>query len=377
MHLGTRKFCAGVFCIAALALLVSGLTNAEPRWPQYGFNPRHTLFNPFEQTLNRSNVAGLSLRWEYMTGNGTGIAPLSGPALADGVLYVASMAQSTFTALDAETKLIVSYLVGDRDAECANAFMEDVASRLANRVQLTTDGHKVYVNAVEDAFGADVDFAQALANILSDAIQQRAVEDDIRYQAAHDPLTGLPNRALFLDRLRGALAEPAAELAVVLLDIDNFKLVNDSLGHGAGDELLTRIAPRLRTVLRAGDMIARFGGDEFVMLVEEIADEASAARTAERIVAAFDAPFDLAAGEHFAKVSVGVAIASQPGTTPTSMLRDADAALYQAKAKGRARSEVFNQAMHFYSDHPTLVKVLGTMAIAKIAQHLSQGPQSR
>jgi len=172
------------------------------------------------------------------------------------------------------------------------------------------------------------------------------VEDDIRYQAAHDPLTGLPNRALFLDRLRGALAEPAAELAVVLLDIDNFKLVNDSLGHGAGDELLTRIAPRLRTVLRAGDMIARFGGDEFVMLIEEIADEASAARTAERIVAAFDAPFDLAAGEHFAKVSVGVAIASQPGTTPTSMLRDADAALYQAKAKGRARSEVFNQAMH-------------------------------
>jgi outer membrane protein assembly factor BamB len=84
-------------------MLVSGLTNAEPRWPQYGFNARHTMFNPFEDTLNRSNVAELSLRWEYMTGNGTGIAPLSGPALADGVLYVASMAQTTFTALDAET----------------------------------------------------------------------------------------------------------------------------------------------------------------------------------------------------------------------------------------------------------------------------------
>jgi outer membrane protein assembly factor BamB len=84
-------------------MLVSALTNAEPRWPQYGFDARHTMFNPFENSLNRSNVSGLSLRWEYMTGNGTGIAPLSGPALADGVLYVASMAQTTFTALDAET----------------------------------------------------------------------------------------------------------------------------------------------------------------------------------------------------------------------------------------------------------------------------------
>ena len=84
-------------------MLVSALTNAEPKWLQYGFDARHTMFNPFEDTLNRSNVAELSLRWEYMTGNGTGIAPLSGPALADGVLYVASMAQTTFIALDAET----------------------------------------------------------------------------------------------------------------------------------------------------------------------------------------------------------------------------------------------------------------------------------
>ena len=104
MRLAGRKFCAGAFFTAGLAMLAFALPSAPaPRWPQYGFNARHTLFNPFEDTLNRSNVAGLSLRWEYMTGNGTGIAPLSGPALADGVLYVASMAQTTFTALDAET----------------------------------------------------------------------------------------------------------------------------------------------------------------------------------------------------------------------------------------------------------------------------------
>jgi outer membrane protein assembly factor BamB len=103
MSLSGRKFCASAFCLVGLAILACGLTNAEPRWPQYGFDARHTMFNPLERTLNRSNVAALSLRWEYMTGNGTGIAPLSGPALADGVLYVASMAQTTFIALDAET----------------------------------------------------------------------------------------------------------------------------------------------------------------------------------------------------------------------------------------------------------------------------------
>src|SRR5206468_10033185 len=90
---------------AGLTMLASALPNAgpAPRWPQYGFNAPHTMLDPFEHTLNRSNVAGLSLRWEFMTGNGTGIAPLSGPALADGVLYVASMAQTTFTALDSNT----------------------------------------------------------------------------------------------------------------------------------------------------------------------------------------------------------------------------------------------------------------------------------
>src|SRR6266404_7485255 len=113
MHLRGRKFCASAFCIAGLAFLVCGLTNAEPRkprriswWPQYGFDARHTLFNPREGTLNRSNVADLSLQWEFMTGNGTGIAPLSGPALADGVLYVGSYAETTFRALDAETGVI-------------------------------------------------------------------------------------------------------------------------------------------------------------------------------------------------------------------------------------------------------------------------------
>jgi diguanylate cyclase (GGDEF)-like protein/PAS domain S-box-containing protein len=191
----------------------------------------------------------------------------------------------------------------------------------------------------------DIDFVQALANILADAIQQRATEDDIRYQALHDPLTGLPNRVLFLDRLGHALARPGAEVAVVLLDIDNFKLVNDSLGHSAGDKLLMAIAPRLKTALGPGDTIARLGGDEFVVLLEQIPDERSAARVAERIVSAFDLPFDVSAGEHFAKASLGIALANGDGSLPASLIRDADAAMYQAKGRGRARFEIFDRAM--------------------------------
>jgi diguanylate cyclase (GGDEF)-like protein/PAS domain S-box-containing protein len=192
---------------------------------------------------------------------------------------------------------------------------------------------------------ADVDFVQALANILADAIRRRSTECDIRYQALHDPLTGLPNRVLFLDRLAHALTRTGARVAVVLLDIDNFKLVNDSLGHEAGDELLREIAPRLANALRPGDTIARLGGDEFVVLVEDISDARAPTLIAERIASAFEVPFSLAAGEHFAKASLGIAIAGPQDTLPASLIRDADAAMYQAKGRGGGRFEVFNRAM--------------------------------
>ena len=200
--------------------------------------------------------------------------------------------------------------------------------------------------AAEPRFAdADADFVQALANILADALQQRASQDDIRYQALHDPLTGLPNRVLFMDRLGHALSRRGADVAVVLLDIDNFKLVNDSLGHGAGDELLMEIAPRLQGALRPGDTIARLGGDEFVVLLEQIPDESAAARVAERMVAVFELPFELSAGEHFAKASLGIALASDSDRLPANLVRDADAAMYQAKSRGRGRFEVFDRAM--------------------------------
>ncbi len=200
--------------------------------------------------------------------------------------------------------------------------------------------------AQECSFGAaDVDFVQALANILADAIERTASEEEVRYQALHDPLTALPNRTLFLDRLEQVLASPETPVAVVLLDLDNFKLVNDSLGHSAGDELLVEIAPRLRTAVRPGDTIARLGGDEFVVLLEGIPGQGAALRVAERIVSAFELPFQLSVGEHYAKASVGIAISDGQGSPADGLIRDADAAMYQAKERGRGRFEIFDRAM--------------------------------
>jgi diguanylate cyclase (GGDEF)-like protein/PAS domain S-box-containing protein len=213
------------------------------------------------------------------------------------------------------------------------------------------DGRFVWVRD-EAALVTDAHGRMRWHGVISDVTDRKLAEAElerraevIRYQAAHDPLTSLPNRVLFQDRLVQALARPRAQVAVVLLDIDNFKLVNDSLGHSAGDQLLMQIAPRLRTALRPADTIARLGGDEFVVLLERIPDERAAALVAERIVACFEAPFALAAGEHFAKASLGIAIAAAEGAEPAGLLRDADAAMYQAKARGRARYEIFDRAM--------------------------------
>jgi diguanylate cyclase (GGDEF)-like protein/PAS domain S-box-containing protein len=195
-----------------------------------------------------------------------------------------------------------------------------------------------------DYSDADVNFVQALANVLADAIRRQSTEDDIRHRALHDPLTGLPNRVLFLDRVTHALARRDARIGVLFVDLDHFKLVNDTLGHAAGDALLVDVAPRLTGAVRPGDTIGRFGGDEFGILLEDISTERAAARIAERIAAAFVRPFILEGTEHFATASVGIAIASGD-ELPEELIRDADAAMYRAKDRGRARYELFDEQM--------------------------------
>ncbi len=193
----------------------------------------------------------------------------------------------------------------------------------------------------------DIDFMQALANVLADALDRQATEDSIRHRALHDALTGLPNRTLFLDRLEHALSRLPryrSLAAILFLDLDRFKLVNDSLGHQVGDELLAAAAPRLKQAVRASDTVARFGGDEFGILLEDIADEHAAIEMAERIAAVFTRPFVLAGSEHFVTTSIGIALA-RGGELADELIRNADTAMYRAKERGSARYEVFDEAM--------------------------------
>lgn len=183
---------------------------------------------------------------------------------------------------------------------------------------------------------------------FKDITERKALEQKLQYQAFHDPLTDLPNRALFMDRLRHALTRAErleTKVAVLFTDLDNFKIINDSLGHRVGDQLLVAVAERLQACVRPADTVARLGGDEFTLLLEGVADVSDAAKVAERIAQDLQAPFALEAQEVFATTSTGIAVSSSTQEHPTDLLRHADLAMYRAKSKGKARYEVFEPSM--------------------------------
>jgi diguanylate cyclase (GGDEF)-like protein/PAS domain S-box-containing protein len=182
-----------------------------------------------------------------------------------------------------------------------------------------------------------------------DVTERHALEQELNHQAFHDTLTGLANRSLFFDRLSHAMDRSSREdnsVAVLFLDLDDFKAVNDSFGHPAGDQLLVEVADRLRSATRPGDTVARFGGDEFAVLVEAGLMLVAAQEVAKRIIDALDPTFRILASDVVMHPSIGIAIADQTGVSPDVLLRDADLAMYVAKRKGKGRFEMYQPQMH-------------------------------
>ena len=182
----------------------------------------------------------------------------------------------------------------------------------------------------------DLAFVTSVAQLLTTAVERAEAQARLRHQALHDPLTDLPNRRCFLERLHALLAEPRPDhLAVLLLDLDDFKLVNDSLGHEIGDELLRALSARLGQVVRGGDLVARLGGDEFVVLCPGLSGPDSAEVLAARLASAWERPFAIAGRELFAGASIGIALAGpRRQASAEQLLREADAAMYRAKERG-------------------------------------------
>lgn len=192
-----------------------------------------------------------------------------------------------------------------------------------------------------------------MAGSMTDVTEYHLIQEQILHDALHDAMTGLPNRVLFMDRLTQAITRrirrPNSLFAVLFLDVDRFKVINDSLGHLAGDQLLIGIGQRLTTCTRAEDTIARLGGDEFAILLEELTNPAQAIEVAERVLVALSRPFLLEGHEVFTSASIGIAFPSEESKTAEDLLRDADTAMYRAKSLGKARYEVFSMTMRAQS----------------------------
>jgi diguanylate cyclase (GGDEF)-like protein/PAS domain S-box-containing protein len=189
-----------------------------------------------------------------------------------------------------------------------------------------------------------------LAGSMTDITSQKLTEDRLQHDAMHDTLTGLANRYYFSNQLQRSLElarrHPDYQAAVLLVDIDRFKMVNDSLGHALGDQLLTAFGRRLEASMRPEDTVARLGGDEFGILLEEIDSINDATRVAHRIQSNLTAPFDVGGHEVFSNISVGINLVTTNYEKAADMLRDVELAMYQAKAAGRGRYQVFDREMH-------------------------------
>jgi diguanylate cyclase (GGDEF)-like protein/PAS domain S-box-containing protein len=212
------------------------------------------------------------------------------------------------------------------------------------------DGTIVWANSTLSLLPMTNQQPPRILAVTADITTRKQAEAQLRYHAAHDALTGLPNRAAFLDHLRRALARHARHpddgFAVLFLDLDRFKVINDSLGHHIGDQLLVQVAARLQQCVRPDDVVARLGGDEFTILVARVGGVADARAVAQRIHAAIATPVVLDGHEVTTTTSIGITLSDRRYAQPEEMLRDADTAMYKAKRHGAGREAVFDRTMH-------------------------------
>ena len=231
--------------------------------------------------------------------------------------------------------------------------MRSLRSWKRERLNVRKDGSVFPAQLISDVVLGAGGEPLGIVTICEDITERKLVDQQLFRHAFYDDLTGLPNRALFLERLGRNLARSRgraeARYAVLYLDLDRFKLVNDGLGHHVGNQLLVAIARRLEQCLRPADTVARLGGDEFTILVDELDAVEAATQLAERIQAALARPFTFAGQQLYTSASIGIALGANGYHRPEDVLRDADIAMYRAKALGKARYEVFDSAMHHHA----------------------------
>lgn len=251
-----------------------------------------------------------------------------------GVLAVQSYSgEHGYDSRDQDLLTFVSYHIGNAlERKRIGASLKQANTALEQRVQERTKA-----------------LADANQSLRRQILKRERIEQRLKYQTLHDSLTGLPNRNLLLRRLGGALhayrQDPHCQFAVLFLDLDRFKVINDSVGHMVGDDLLFEAGGRIRSCLKGQDVVARLGGDEFAVLLEHLPDSDEAAAIATRIIATLNTPFELGAKELYTTISIGIALGAPHYRQPEELLRDADTAMYRAKAEGRQRYAIFDDAM--------------------------------
>jgi diguanylate cyclase (GGDEF)-like protein len=305
----------------------------------------------------RSEIAEVVL----FSADGTPLRTTYGPA-AERVSMVEAdrlAAEELAAQLDAESPVIS--LVPPYEPSTLRAHLERRQIRHAMVAMLPGESRMIGTIMVANRFGIersytpdDLRLLEVLANNASVALQYdrleqavvklRTLQEQLHHQAYHDPLTDLPNRTLFMERVRAELAKDAGTLALLFIDVDDFKVVNDSLGHDVGDALLVSVSGRLRHSVRPQDVVARLGGDEFAVMLPDVEHPGEAGNVAARMLRAFDTPVNAGSELVSAHLSVGITD-SRRSRDADELIREADLAMYQAKAKGKGRFHFFDRSM--------------------------------